>query len=199
MSAETLIWLALAIPFIGALPIALTGWNPNLREGITLVTAGLLFFVVASLLPEVMNGARPEVTLAEPLPGLPLTLKVEPLGMTFAAVASFLWIVNSIYSIGYMRGHNETNQTRFYVCFAVALASTMGVAFAGNMLELRNRDGEPVWAMSQQAWDSLDKSQQARLEAHGRIVTAAIDNIESAAGGSVRCMLAEIHLPRVTA
>ena len=136
MSPETLIWLALAIPFIGAVPIALTGWNPNLRESITLVTAGLLFFVVASLLPEVMNGARPEVTLAEPLPGLPLTLKVEPLGMTFAAVASFLWIVNSIYSIGYMRGHKETNQTRFYVCFAIALASTMGVAFAGNMLTL---------------------------------------------------------------
>ena len=136
MSAETLTWLALAIPFVGALPIALTGWSPNLREGITLVTAGLLFFVVASLLPGVMNGDRPEATLVEILPGLPLALKVEPLGMTFAAVASFLWIVNSIYSIGYMRGHGEKDQTRFYVCFAIALASTMGVAFAGNMLTL---------------------------------------------------------------
>ena len=136
MSAETLAWLALAIPFVGALPIALTGWSPNLREGITLVTAGLLFFVVASLLPGVMNGDRPEATLVEILPGLPLALKVEPLGMTFAAVASFLWIVNSIYSIGYMRGHGEKDQTRFYVCFAIALASTMGVAFAGNMLTL---------------------------------------------------------------
>ena len=136
MSAETLTWLALAIPFVGALPIALTGWSPNLREGITLVTAGLLFFVVASLLPGVMNGDRPEATLVEILPGLPLALKVEPLGMTFATVASFLWIVNSIYSIGYMRGHGEKDQTRFYVCFAIALASTMGVAFAGNMLTL---------------------------------------------------------------
>lgn len=69
-------------------------------------------------------------------------------------------------------------------------------AFAGNMLELRNRNGEHVFAMSRQAWDSLDATQQARLEAHGQIVAVPIDNIERAAGGSVRCMLAEIHLPR---
>lgn len=69
-------------------------------------------------------------------------------------------------------------------------------AFAGNMLELRNRDGEHVFAMSRQAWDSLDATQQAHLEAHGQIVAVPIDNIERAAGGSVRCMLAEIHLPR---
>jgi multicomponent Na+:H+ antiporter subunit D len=136
MSAECLTWLALAIPLAGALPIALTGGWPNLRESVTLVTAGLLFLTVASLLPEVLAGARPSVTLVETLPGLPIALSVEPLGMTFAAVASFLWIVNSIYSIGYMRGHHESNQTRFYVCFAVALFSTMGVAFAGNMLTL---------------------------------------------------------------
>lgn len=68
-------------------------------------------------------------------------------------------------------------------------------AFAGNMLELRNKDGERVLAMSQQAFDSLDADQVATLAANGRVVTAAIDNIESSAGGSVRCMLAEVHLP----
>ena len=68
-------------------------------------------------------------------------------------------------------------------------------AFAGNMLQLRTADGERVLAMSQQAYDSLTTEQRAALEAEGRIVCAAIDNIEAAAGGSVRCMLAEIHLP----
>lgn len=68
-------------------------------------------------------------------------------------------------------------------------------AFAGNMLELRARDGTRVIAMSQRAYDSLDAPQLERLQANGRIVTAAIDNIEASAGGSVRCMLAEIHLP----
>lgn len=69
-------------------------------------------------------------------------------------------------------------------------------AFAGNMLELRNTDGERVTAMSQQAYDSLSPAQRERLAANGRIVSAPIDNIEQSAGGSVRCMLAEVHLPR---
>ncbi len=70
------------------------------------------------------------------MPGLDLALEVEPLGMLFALVASFLWIVTSIYSIGYMRAHGESHQTRFYVCFAVALSSAIGVAFAANMFTL---------------------------------------------------------------
>jgi hypothetical protein len=68
-------------------------------------------------------------------------------------------------------------------------------AFAGNMLELRSKDGNRLIAMSQQACDALDKSQIERLRANGRIVTSDIANIEASAGGSVRCMLAEIHLP----
>jgi hypothetical protein len=69
-------------------------------------------------------------------------------------------------------------------------------AFAGNMLELRNADGERLIALSQQAYDSLDEQQRETIGANGRIVTAPINTIECSAGGSVRCMLAEIHLPR---
>lgn len=68
-------------------------------------------------------------------------------------------------------------------------------AFAGNMLELRDDQGERVIAMSRQAHKSLDAEQQALLAANARVVSAPIDNIELAAGGSVRCMLAEVHLP----
>ena len=56
--------------------------------------------------------------------------------MLFALIASSLWIVNSIYSIGYMRANDEPRQTRFYVCFAVALGSTIGIAFAKNLFTL---------------------------------------------------------------
>ena len=83
-----------------------------------------------------MAGERPSITLLELVPGLNINFTVEPLGMLFGLVASGLWIINSIYSIGYMRGHNEKNQTRFYFFFAIALASAVGVAFAGNMLTL---------------------------------------------------------------
>jgi hypothetical protein len=50
--------------------------------------------------------------------------------------------------------------------------------------------------MSQQAFDSLNKDQRAALEKNGDIVSVPIDNIEASAGGSVRCMLAEVHLPK---
>ncbi len=69
-------------------------------------------------------------------------------------------------------------------------------AFAGNLLELRSADGGRVVAMSGRALASLTDRQRARLEANGAIISAPIDNIERSAGGSVRCMLAEIHLPR---
>ncbi len=69
-------------------------------------------------------------------------------------------------------------------------------AFAGNMLELRNKDGDRMLAMSQRAYDSLDKKQQRKLRDNGGIITTAIDDIENSAGGSVRCMIAEVHLPR---
>ena len=69
-------------------------------------------------------------------------------------------------------------------------------AFAGNMLELRAADGQRVIAMSQRARDSLNATQLEKIEANARLVSASIGKIESSAGGSVRCMLAEIHLPR---
>ncbi len=91
---------------------------------------------MVGLLPPVLAGGRPAVALVELLPGLPIAFEVEPLGMLFALIASGLWIVNSLYSIGYMRGNDEAHQTRFYVCFALALAATMGIAFAGNLFTL---------------------------------------------------------------
>ena len=137
MNPQLLILAALGVPLTGALLIGLAGrLNDNLREAITLVTAGLLIACVWSLLPLVYGGGRPGVELFEVLPGITVAFKVEPLGMMFAALASGLWLVNSIYSIGYMRGNREQKQTRFYVMFAVSLAATMGIAFAGNLFTL---------------------------------------------------------------
>jgi hypothetical protein len=69
-------------------------------------------------------------------------------------------------------------------------------AFAGNMLELRTNGGERLIAMSQQALESLNKTQLDVLNKNGDVLSTPINNIESSAGGSVRCMLAEIHLPQ---
>ena len=136
MNPTTAIYAAVALPLVGAaLVVALRRW-PNVREAASLMTGGALFGVVVSLLPHVQAGDRPEAPVVEVMGGLWLAFKVEPLGMLFALVASGLWIVTTTYAIGYMRGHDEENQTRFYACFAIAISAAMGVAMAANLLTL---------------------------------------------------------------
>jgi len=128
--------LALVVPSAAALLVIAFRSRPNAREAASLAAGVVLFAVVLQVYRDVTGGARPEVVLAEPFPGIPLALEAEPLGVLFALVASFLWIVTTLYSIGYMRGHHEKNQTRFYAFFAYAIASVMGVAFAANLFTL---------------------------------------------------------------
>jgi multicomponent Na+:H+ antiporter subunit D len=133
---DSLVLIAVVLPFVAALLIPLFDRQPNRREAVTLIAAVALLVVVASLLAPVLGGARPETGALEIASGLALAFKVEPLGMLFALVASSLWIVNSIYSIGYMRANDEPRQTSFYVYFAIALGSAIGVAFAKNLFTL---------------------------------------------------------------
>jgi multicomponent Na+:H+ antiporter subunit D len=136
VSGEGTLLLAPALPLVGALLIVLCGRWPNLREGVSLVTAAATTLTVAQLAPAVASGGQPGMILVEMMPGLSLALAIEPLGCMFALIASFLWLVTTIYSIGYMRAHHEANQTRFYAFFAVSVAAAIGIAFAGNMLTL---------------------------------------------------------------
>ena len=136
MTGQWLMILAIALPLAGAAGIVLCGRWPNLRESVTLVTAVSLGLIVIELYSRLQQGASLTLQLVEPLPGLPIYFAIEPLGMLFALVAGLLWFVTSVYAIGYMRSHKEKNQTRFYAMFAIAIASTMGTAFAGNMFTL---------------------------------------------------------------
>lgn len=136
MSDPMLLIGCLLVPLIGAVLISRADSKPNLREGITLVTASVLFTLVLSVYFRMQNGQLASVLLAEPFSGLRIVLKVEPLGLIFALVASSLWLVTSIYAIGYMRAHHEQNQTRFFTLFAVAISAVMGVAFADNLFTL---------------------------------------------------------------
>ena len=136
MTASNATLLAVVLPLLGAPLIGLLGQRPNLREAATLATGGALFFVVLSLVPEVLSGSRPGIEILEVMPGLAFAFEVEPLGLLFGLIASGLWILTSLYSIGYMRGHDEPGQTGFYVFFAVAITGALGVAFARNLFTL---------------------------------------------------------------
>ena len=67
--------------------------------------------------------------------------------------------------------------------------------FAGNMLQVKNKDGEKLLVMSTQAYTSLSADQIDRLQSFNRIIHSDISNIETNGGGSARCMMAEIFLP----
>ena len=68
--------------------------------------------------------------------------------------------------------------------------------FACNLIELRGRDGQPLIALSSAALASFTPAQRRTLERFGELIDAAIPTIEAVGGGSLRCMLADIHLPR---
>ena len=136
MTDERLINLALTLPLIAALLTGLTGKRPNLREFCTLLCSTVLFLVIATLAPRVFAGERPAVSLFEVVPGLAIAFEIEPLGMLFALVASGLWVLTTCYSIGYMRAHRESHQTRFFTCFAIAIFAVIGAAFAKNLFAL---------------------------------------------------------------
>jgi multicomponent Na+:H+ antiporter subunit D len=125
---------AVLISLVAAILILLSSRRPNLRETWTILAALCKFAVVSSMLPAVLSGLHPEITLFDIAPGVSLALKADPLGLSFALSASLLWILTSFYSIGYMRALKEHNQTRYFASFAVCLSATMGIAFAANLL-----------------------------------------------------------------
>ena len=101
----------------------------------SLLTAASLFFVVLNLFSN-QKINREVIDFFTFFPGAIVSFFYDNLSIIFAFVASFLWIITTLYSIGYMRGAKEQNQTRFFICFAIAISSTMGVAFSANLLTL---------------------------------------------------------------
>jgi hypothetical protein len=67
--------------------------------------------------------------------------------------------------------------------------------FAGNMLQVENKDGEKILVMSSQAYSSLTEDQKDKLLSFNRIIHSPLHTIETNGGGSARCMMAEVHLP----
>lgn len=136
MSEASLIVLALALPLLGALGIALLHRSPNARDAFMVASAVAVFAAVLQVFFRFQEGATLQVELFQIIPGIAFGFAIEPLGMVFALVASGLWIITSIYAIGYMRGAHEENQTRFFACFSIAIFAAIGIAFAQNMLTL---------------------------------------------------------------
>ncbi|MBQ3291412.1 MAG: monovalent cation/H+ antiporter subunit D family protein [Mogibacterium sp.] len=108
--------------------------RPNAREAITLIASALKIIIVYSMIPYVLEGTEIHLELFSIVKGVSFAFNVDPAGMVFACVASTLWILTSVYSIGYMRGHGEQNQTGYYAAFAMCLSAATGICFAANLI-----------------------------------------------------------------
>ena len=129
-------FLAVFVSLLGAALIVATRKNPNVREGCSLVTAVIKFIIVLTMIPAILAGKTLHFTVFTFFPGISIDLRADALGLIFALSASFLWIVTTVYSIGYMRALKEHAQTRYYTCFAITLFATLGLAFSANLITL---------------------------------------------------------------
>ncbi|MCK5541304.1 MAG: monovalent cation/H+ antiporter subunit D family protein [Desulfobacterales bacterium] len=125
---------ALACPLVCGLLILIFRNKPNFREGCTLVAASIQFSIIISLAPIILQNKLITTHLLTITPGIDLGFQVDAFGLVFAITSSFLWILVSIYSIGYMRALNEHAQTRFYFYFALAIFSAISIAMSKNLI-----------------------------------------------------------------
>src|SRR6056297_3109166 len=100
----------------------------------SLAAAGIKFALVWSMLPGALAGRVYVYQFGELLPGVAFGFRVDALGLFFALVSSTLWIVTTVYALAYMRGSHSL--PRFFGFFALCISTTVGIAFAENLLTL---------------------------------------------------------------
>jgi multicomponent Na+:H+ antiporter subunit D len=131
-STTGLMGIAVVAPFVAA---ALILFAPKrLMEVWGYAAAVVAVVACALLLPGVLAGERIEQPLFDLLPGMTLAFRADGLGLTFALLASGLWIITGVYSGGYARASNLKHRPRYFAAFAASIGAALGVAFAGNLL-----------------------------------------------------------------
>lgn len=128
--------IPVAVTFLAPFLIRLFAKNPNRREAVSFGAAAVTFAAVVSMAPAILEGKIYTHTLFNILPGITVSFCADGLSMVFALISSFLWILTTSYNIGYMRTLKEHAQTRYYICFGVAIFGAQGVSFAGNIFTL---------------------------------------------------------------
>ncbi|HSM20627.1 MAG TPA: proton-conducting transporter membrane subunit, partial [Rubrivivax sp.] len=124
------LWMV-ATSLVTALAILLIGEaRQRLRTVINLSGAVLKLVLIGVMLVAVRDGVSFEVRFAL-LPGLDFVLKADALTLLFATLSAVLWLLTTVYAIGYLE--RSPNRARFFGFFSLSVAATMGVATAGNL------------------------------------------------------------------
>ncbi|HBA55874.1 monovalent cation/H+ antiporter subunit D family protein [Syntrophorhabdus aromaticivorans] len=128
--------IPISIVLVTSILILISRKRPNLREFWSFAGSILTFISVAVMVPTILNSQKIVYTLSTLAPGVSLNFRVDALSLIFGIVSSFLWIFATCYNIGYMRSLNEHAQTRYYMCFAIAILGAQGVSYSGSLLSL---------------------------------------------------------------
>ncbi len=129
---EALPWLVLASSLVTGLVIFfLAEGRHRLRSALNLGGAIVKLLLVALMLWGVFSGEEYE-TRYTLLPGIDFVLRADALAMLFVTLSALLWLLTTLYAIGYLEG--SPNRSRFFGFFSLCVTSTMGIAFAGNLL-----------------------------------------------------------------
>ena len=121
------------LPVLCAVFIALFRRFNFANEFFCVLFSSSLFLVNIFLASLFVSNSKNNFTFIEIFPNIELKFHLEPLGIIFSLLASLLWFVNTLYSIGYLRGNSEQNQTRFYSYVSLSISAVMGISFAGNL------------------------------------------------------------------
>ncbi len=125
-----------AIPFVSTCFVMLLHNRPDAREAASLAASVLTFIFCVLALPSAFTPQPISTPMLAVLPMLSIQFTADALGLLFAGIASFLWILTTVYSIGYMRGLKLHDQTRYYASFAICIGAVMGVALSSNVFSL---------------------------------------------------------------
>jgi multicomponent Na+:H+ antiporter subunit D len=124
--------LILSASFVpGVLVFFLAERQTGLRTVLNLTGATLKVLLVGVLLWQVYQGYGYETRLAF-VPGIDLVLRADPLTLQFLTLSAGLWLVTTIYAIGYLEG--SPDRSRFFGFFSLSVTATTGIALSGNLL-----------------------------------------------------------------
>ena len=136
MSLDTALTIGILAPLVTAILVPILAVRSNWRDAAGPIGAVITFVAALEVALAVKNGAAVNFTLVTLGEGLSIAFNVTPLGAIFGMVASGLWILAALYTVGYMRGNHEKHQTRFALCYAVAVHAAIAIAWSGNLLTL---------------------------------------------------------------
>ena len=136
MSLHTAMLVGLLAPLVIAVLTPFLAVRSRWRDAAGPIGGVITFIAALQVAMAVLDGETPRLFVAQIAEGLAIEFAVTPLGAIFSLVASGLWILAALYSVGYMRGNHEKHQTRFAAFYAVAVHAAMAVAWSGNLLVL---------------------------------------------------------------